>query len=66
MVEASFRVRVHDLSSTARNEYIEERMGAPLGRVEDVDLEHGEAKWEKFIRTRVNPDITNPGALQTS
>lgn len=45
MVKASLWMRDYDLSLMARNEYIGEIVGASLGSVEEVDLEHVEVEW---------------------
>lgn len=58
MEDASFWVRVYDLSLIACNEYIGHLINNSLGQFEEIDLIHGEVESSEFMRIRVNIDIT--------
>lgn len=60
MKDTTFRIWVHDLPLMAQNEYIGNLVGASLGKVEEVDLPHGDVEWGEFMRIRVSIDITKP------
>lgn len=57
---ASFWVRLHDLSITAKNEYMGNLIRSHIGRVEEVDIEKDEMAWGEFMSIRVSMDITKP------
>lgn len=60
MVDASFWIRVYDLTLVARNEYIGWLIGNLLGKFEEIDLDNSEVEWREFMCVKVKLDITWP------
>jgi len=57
---ALFWIQVHDMPLTCMNREVELRIGQSIGLVEDVDVTSDGVGWGRYLRIRVNVDITKP------
>jgi len=55
-----FWVQVHDMPLICMNKEIGTRIGESIGKVEDVDVTGDGVGWGRFLRIRVQVDISKP------
>ncbi|KAK1583383.1 hypothetical protein Q3G72_023281 [Acer saccharum] len=56
----SFWVQLHNLPLLCMNQEVGMVLGRMLGRVEEIDLGYSEDCLDKFLRIRVNIDVSQP------
>ena len=57
---ASLWIRIYDLPLKMMNHEVAEKIGMKLGVLEDVDKNASRIGWGKWLRLRIEIDVTKP------
>lgn len=57
---ASLCLQLHQLPLMGMNKKVGEKVGSALGVMEEVEVEEDDVGWGKYLRVRVNLDLTKP------